>query len=109
MAKIVSNLAHAVQDATKLRFVHRVCRCGKRKVEVVEFGLKFIALEAVAEASLLCSMVLPGPFEFIGRRLGGSNENVDGEHDLGFAFNLADADAIGLVHKDELEALTQFE
>ena len=56
MAKIVSNLAHAVQDATKLRFVHRVCRGGKRKVEVVEFGLKFIALEAVAEASLLCSM-----------------------------------------------------
>ena len=105
----MSNLAHAVQDATKLRFVHRVCRCGKRKVEVVEFGVVLIALETVAHPSLLCSMVLSGPFEFIGRRLGGRDENVDGEQDLGFAFDFADADAIGLVHKDELEALTQFE
>ena len=68
-----------------------------------------IALETVAHPSLLCSMVLSGPFEFIGRRLGGRNENVNGEHDLGFALDLADTQAIGLVHKDELEALTQFE
>ena len=109
MAKIVSNLAHAVQDATKLRFVHRVCRCGKRKVEVVEFGVVFVALETVAHPSSLVEVVPACPIEFIGRRLGGRDENIDGEHDLGFAFDLADADAIGLVHKDELEALTQFE
>ena len=67
MAKIVSNLAHAVQDATKLRFVHRVCRCGKRKVEVVEFGVVFVALETVAHPSPLVEVVPSCPVEFIGR------------------------------------------
>jgi hypothetical protein len=103
----VSDLSQAVENATKLRFIHRVCRCGKRKVEVVEFGIMFVPLETVAQTSLLCSVVLPGPFEFIGRRLGGRNENVDGEQDLRFAFDLADTQTVSLVHKDELEALAQ--
>ena len=109
MAKIVSNLAHAAQDATKLRFVHRVSRSRKRKVEIVEFGVVLVALETVAHPGPLIEVVLSCPVKFISRRLGGRDENVNCEHDLGFAFDLADTQAIGLVHKDELEALTQFE
>ncbi len=67
----------------------------------------FVPLETVAQPSPLVEVVPACPVEFVSRRLGGRNENVDGEHDLEFAFDFADTQAIGLVHKDELEALTK--
>jgi hypothetical protein len=79
VAKIVSDLTHAVQDATKLRFIHRVCRCGKREIQIIQFGVLLVALETVAQTSPLVKVVPTYPIKFIRGGFGRRNENVDGE------------------------------
>jgi hypothetical protein len=66
-----------------------------------------VPLETVAQTSPLVEVVPTYPIKFIRGGFGRRNENVDGEQDLRFAFDLADTQTVSLVHKDELEALAQ--